>query len=95
MLLVPAEAVLEDGYQTEENEDNYYLLGEGENGRERKESRESEDVSQNHLFSNTQEKIEDLEEDHVYHILEGPGVGDHESTDEKDMQNEYYLNEGP
>ena len=82
--LLPAEAVLEDEHQTEDNEDNYYLLGEGENDRERNESRENEESSRNHLLSNTREmKIEDLEEDHVYHILEGPGVGDHESTDEK------------
>ena len=95
MLLVPAEAVLEDGHETEDNEDNYYLLGEGENNEERKELGENE-LSQNHLLSNTQEvKIEDLEEDHVYHILEGPGGGAHENTDEKGMQNEYHLVKGP
>ena len=53
MLLVPAEAVLEDGHQTVDNEDNYYLLGEGGNDKERKESRENKDVRQNHLLSNT------------------------------------------
>ena len=96
MLLVPAEAVLEDGHQTEDNEDNYSLLDEEEKDEERNESKENEVSSQNHLLSNTQEKkIEDLEEDHVYHILEGPGGGDHENADEKEMQNEYHLVEGP
>ena len=66
MLLVPAEAVLEDGHQTEDKENKYYLLGEGENDRERKESRENEDGSQNHLLSNSQE-IRDIVEDCVSH----------------------------
>ena len=88
--------MLEDGYQAEDNDDNYYLLGEEEKDEERNESRENKGSSQNHLLSNTHE-MRDIVED-VYHsrdTLDGPGEGDRENTDEKEMHNEYRLVEGP